>query len=367
MRAGIEFASDRHELSDPLEAIEFCYRQGWTDGLPVVPPTEERVREMLEYAGYRPDDVLGTVPARNITITAEKVAINAVMAGCLPAYMPVVAAAVEAMADDRFNLHAAMASTAGAAPLVIVNGPVIREIGLNAGDNVFGPGWRANATIGRALRLVLMNVCRARPGVMDKATLGHPGKYSYCIAEREADSPWPPLHVQRGVPREVSAVTVFAAEAPAYVKNDQANRAEPLAASFVDVITRGTPRGGSYLLVVCPEHLEVFQREGWSKQDLQTFVAREAKRSVASARRAGWLSGAPAEREEDQELLWFQSPADVMVVVAGGTTSGTSAVVPPWAGGAMSSPVTKGIGVCIDCEDEVPFPPLTPFHQGGDR
>ena len=350
MAVAADLTAARREVSDALAAIELYFQQGWTDGLPIVPPTEERVRECLEYSGHKASDVVGLVAPRNITITAEKVAINAVMAGCLPAYTPVVFAAVEAMADDRFNLHASMASTAGAAPLAIVNGPVVQEVGLNSGDNVFGPGWRANATIGRALRLVLMNVCRGQPGVMDKSTLGHPGKYSYCIAENEIDSPWEPLHVERGLPAEVSAVTLFAAEAPAYVKNDPANRAEQLAASMVDVITRGTPRGGSYLLVVCPEHLRIFERDGWSKSDLRAFVVEHAERTRASAKRAGWLPGEVSEQDEREQLRWFEGPDELMVVVAGGKTSGTSAVIPPWAGGASSQPVTKGVGVCVDCE-----------------
>lgn len=350
MVVAADITATRREVPDALAAIEYYFQEGWTDGLPIVPPTEERVRQFLEYSGHQPTDVIGVVPPRSITITAEKVAINAIMAGCLPAYMPVVAAAVEALTDDRFNLHASMASTAGAAPLVIVNGPAVQEIDLNSGDNVFGPGWRANATIGRAMRLVLMNLCRSRPGVMDKSTLGHPGKYSYCIAENETDSPWEPLHVERGLDRELSAVTLFAAEAPAYVKNDEANRAEPLAASMVDVITRGTARGGYYLLVICPEHLNVFQREGWSKRDLAGFVAEHSTRSVADAKRAGWLAGDVSRADESEQMRWFKSPDQVMVVVAGGRTSGTSAVVPPWAGGASSIPVTKGVGVCLDCD-----------------
>jgi hypothetical protein len=351
MAVAADLTSARREVPDALAAIELYFQQGWTDGLPIVPPTEVRVRECLEYSGHEPSDVIGVVPYRNITITAEKVAINAVMAGCLPAYMPVVMAAVEAMADDAFNLHASMASTAGAAPLAIVNGPVIQEIGLNSGDNVFGPGWRANATIGRALRLVLMNVCRAQPGVMDKSTLGHPGKYSYCIAENEVDSSWQPLHVERGVPAELSAVTLFAAEAPAYVKNDEANRPEQLGASLVDTITRGTPRpGGHYALVICPEHLNVFVRHGWSKADLRAYVAENAKRTAASAKRAGWITGEVSPDDETTELRWFSSPDQLLVVVAGGKTSGTSAVIPPWAGAANSRPVTKGVGVCVDCE-----------------
>ena len=343
MAVNAELSSARHDVPDALAAIEFYYRQGWTDGLPVVPPTEERVREFLDSTGHRPDDVIGVIPQRSITITAEKVAINAVMAGCLPDYFPVVVAAVEALADDRFNAHGSTASTAGAAPLIIVNGPIVREIDLNSGDNVFGPGWRANATIGRSLRLVLMNVVRAQPGVMDKATLGHPGKYTYCIAENEVDSPWEPLHVERGLQREQSAVTVFAAEAPHYAMNHTANRAEPLANSLLDVLTANTPREAHILLVICPEHLAVFVREGWSKKDLRTYVAERAARSRASAKRAGWIQGEVTPEDEQTQLRWFDSPDKIMVVVAGGKTAGMSAVVPPWVGGSFSDPVTKAI------------------------
>src|SRR5438874_5104761 len=231
-----ELASVRHEVPDTLEAIEYCYRQGWTDGLPVVPPTEERVRQFLDAAGLEPDAVLGEVVDRARVITAEKVAINAVMAGCLPAYLPVVVAAVQAMTADPFCLHGSMASTGGAAPLVVVNGPIRAELGLNSGVNVFGPGNRANATIGRALRLILLNVCDAQPGVLDQATMGHPGKYAYCIAEHEEETSWQPLHAARGLPRELSAVTVMAAEAPHYVKNAFGTTAEEVLTSVADVM-----------------------------------------------------------------------------------------------------------------------------------
>jgi hypothetical protein len=340
-----ELSSARREVPDALAAIELYFEQGWTDGLPVVPPTEPRVREFLEQAGREPGDVLGVVRNRSITVTAEKVAINAVMAGCLPTYFPVVLTAVEALLDERFNAHGSMASTAGAAPLLVVNGPLASEIGLNAGDNVFGPGWRANATIGRALRLILLNVLQARPGIMDKSTLGHPGKYSYCLAELEQDSGWDPLHVERGLTREQNAVTLFAAEAPAYVKNDEGNTPEQLANSLVDTITRGTPRQAHLLLVVCPEHLAVYRRAGWSKRDLRAYVAEHAVRTLASAKRAGWKAGPLEPADESTLLRWFARPDQLLVVVAGGRTSGTSAVIPPWAGGASSDPVTRPIEV----------------------
>src|SRR5579884_2879843 len=213
MTAGA-ITSARHELDDALQAIEFYFEKGWTDGLPVVPPTEARVREFLDRAGRAPDEIIGRLDARRRVVSAEKVAINAVMAGCLPEYTPVVMAAIAAMSENAFGLHGISASTGGAAVLVIVHGPIVADLGVNSGVNLFGPGNRANATIGRAVRLVLMNCFGAQPGLLDKATIGHPGKYAYCIAEDEAGSPWEPLHVARGLRPDQSAVTVFAAEGP---------------------------------------------------------------------------------------------------------------------------------------------------------
>jgi len=218
--------SRRYSVADPAEAIELCFEKGWTDGLPVVPPTEERVRAMLDAARLRPGDQVAYIAHRAVSVTAEKVAINAVMAGCRPEYMPVVAAAVEGIGEPVWSYHGPGTSTAGAAVLTVVNGPIARELDINAGDNLFGPGWRANATIGRAVRLVMRNVCGSRPGALDRGTLGHPGKLSYVIAENEAESPWTPLHVERGFRPEQSTVTVMAAEAPHQFYNQLSNTAE---------------------------------------------------------------------------------------------------------------------------------------------
>ena len=181
-----------------LEAIERCYELGWTDGLPVVPPTEARVAEFIERSGKSAGQVIGELPERRREITVGKVAANAVMAGCLPEYMPVVITATAAMLDPVFNLVGPSSSMGGSAILTIVNGPVIRELNINARNNLFGPGNRANATIGRAIRLILMNACAAIPGVFDRSVIGHPGKYTYCIAEAETETHWTPLHVERG-------------------------------------------------------------------------------------------------------------------------------------------------------------------------
>ena len=207
------------EAADPIAAIELCYSQGWTDGLPVMPPTDERVAAFLGHLQRGRDEMLGGVPERRRFVTVEQVAANAVMAGCLPEYAPVVVAAVEAILQPRFNLVGPSASLGGSGILLMVNGPVVEQLQMNCRNNLFGPGNRANATIGRAIRLVLMNTCGAIPGLFDRSCLGHPGKYSYCIGENEPDSPWLPLHVERGCAAGTSAVTAFACEGPRQVRN----------------------------------------------------------------------------------------------------------------------------------------------------
>lgn len=350
VEAADALTSRRFELSDPAEAVEFCYRQGWTDGLPVVPPTPKRVSEFLEYAGHAPGDILGTIPARNRILTAEKVAINAVMAGCLPNYMPVIVAAIEAMCQETFNLHGISATTGGTAPLLIVSGSVAQQLNMNGGVNCFGPGVRANATIGRAIRLILMNVGGAIPGVLDKACLGHPGKYSYCIAEDEEGNPWEPLGVERGMPPDVSSVTVFAGEAPHYVNSHLSESGERLASGIVNTMMGTVYRGGCWVLVLCPEHVTVFKKEGWNKAQIRQAIYERATRPLAEFKRLNGLpdSVIPAE-DEQTPYRYMNSPDDLLIVTAGGKAGGFSAIVPPWAAGADSLPVTRAIGVCIDC------------------
>ena len=200
--------------NDVFGAVEALYELGWTDGLPVLPPTSEKVTEFLDAAGRDGSEIVGELPERRRQITAEKVAANAVMAGCKPEYMPVVLAAAEAMLAPEFNLVGPSSSMGGAATLVIVNGPIVQELGINSRNNLFGPGNRANSTIGRAMRLILMNACAAIPGLYDRSVIGHPGKFSYCIAEAETETHWTPLHVERGFSPDQSAVTLFASESP---------------------------------------------------------------------------------------------------------------------------------------------------------
>lgn len=320
--------SKRYEVESLHEAIELYYRRGWTDGLPVVPPTEERVMEFLRYCGHDPEDVVGLVPERGRAITAEKVAINAIMAGCLPAYAPVVTAAVEALTQPAFNLHGSQNSTGGSALMVIVNGSAVDELKFGTGINGLAPVNRANATVGRALRLIMLNVCDGRPGIFDKSTLGSPADYSFCVAENERCVDWAPLHVERGLPPDVSAVTVFAAESPHQVSEGGLSEPGPLLDRLATAIQQAggaAPWKGCFAVVMCPEHARVVAGAGWSK-----LQARE------------YLSG---------KVATLESPDDLLLLVAGGEAGGFSAVVPPWAPGkASSQPVTKAVGVCVECE-----------------
>jgi len=342
--------SQHFVLADPADAVEFYYQRGWTDGLPVVPPTPEKVREFLEYSGHFPADVLGTIPPRNRIITAEKVAINAVMAGCLPNYMPVIVAAIEAMCQEQFNLHGISATTGGTAPLLIVCGSVAQQLNINGGVNCFGPGVRANATIGRAIRLILMNVGGAIPGVLDKACLGHPGKYSYCMAEDEEGNPWESLGTERGMPDDVSSVTVFAGEAPHYVNCQLGGTGERIVGAIVNTMMGTLYRGGKWVLVLCPEHVTVFKKEGWTRAQIRQAVYDRATRPLAEFKR---LNGMPdsmiAADDAETSYRYMSNPDDLLIVTAGGRAGGFSAIVPPWAAGADSLPVTRAIGVCIDC------------------
>src|SRR5262245_47590618 len=198
-----------YDVADFAAAQELYHSNGWTDGLPVVPPTEEAVQACVEWAGMTPDQLLGIEPVREQPITAEKLAINAVMAGCLPMHFPVVATAWHAAMKDEFLLHGTTSSTGGCAVLVIINGPIRLEIGTAPTFNALGNSDRATAAIGRAMRLALINLMDVRPGTIDRSTLGHPGKYSYCLAEDEEDTTWEPLSVVRGMPPGASAVTVM--------------------------------------------------------------------------------------------------------------------------------------------------------------
>jgi hypothetical protein len=328
--------STTYELADALDVNEFYQQRGWTDGLPIVPPTEERVLACLQAANLASGDVVGMELVRQRPLTAEKVAINAVMAGCLPEYMPVVIAILRAMCQERFNLHGSSASTGGSAPFIVINGPVRTAIGMNATHNVLGNGNRANATIGRAVRLVLINVLGCIPGQLDRSTLGHPGKFTFCIAEDEEDSPWTPLAQERGIAAGVSAVTVLACEAPRQVMNEWTSDPEEILETFAAEMRHNmltySVWSGSYVVIIPKQLRELLAAAGWQKQDIREYIYRSARvfrRDWATVGKANIVhrSGGP-----DQEFTALRSPDDLLVVAAGGPAGGFGVVIPPWLG-----------------------------------
>ena len=320
--------------SDPAALIEAYFAAGYTDGLPVVPPTEKSIADTLAAAGLRADEILGEIPSRNTVVVAEKAATNAVMAGCRPEYFPLVVAAVRGLCRPEFAYHGPASSTGGSAMVLIVNGPIVRALGINAGNNAFGQGHRANATIGRAVRLVMMNVMNTRPGLLDRAVLGNPGKYSFCFAENEDDHPWGPLHVTRGLAAGSSAVTVYASNSLYLVYNQLAATPEPLLLCFADALANlGSPNVKGFnesLVVLAGEHSEVLRGNGWSRRDVQNFLVEHARRRVADLKRAGRL---PGDVVPDDETTWrhaFQAPEDILLVCAGGRAGSWSACLPGW-------------------------------------
>ncbi|MCB0994758.1 MAG: thioredoxin family protein, partial [Acidimicrobiales bacterium] len=271
--AGDGLRSRRVELASAEDEHEALFDLGWTDGLPVVPPTVERVGRMLDGTSRTPDDVVAVVGPDLVEATVEKVAINAVLAGCRPEYLPVVLAGVEAVCNDTFNIHGVLATTMSVGPVLVVNGPIARRIGMNSGVNVLGQGTRANLTIGRAVQLVVRNIGGGRPGEVDRATLGNPGKLAFCFAEAEDSSPWESLAAERGVPATRSAVTAFCGEGPRVVVDQLSRTPESLARSFaVALRTVAHPTVAmafDAMLVVSPEHGARFRDAGWSKARLR--------------------------------------------------------------------------------------------------
>jgi hypothetical protein len=343
--SAVVLSSRRHRAADEADAIEFCFAQGWTDGLPVVPPTPERVERMLRAARLDPVHEITHIAHRAVSVTAEKVAINAVMAGCRPEYMPVVVAAVEGIGDPRWSYHGPGTSTAGAGVLVIVNGPVARELDVNAGDNLFGPGWRANLTIGRAVRLVMRNVCGSMPGALDRGTLGHPGKLSYVIAENEAESPWTPLHVERGFRPDQSAVTIVAAAAPRQFYNQLSNTAEGVLATLADDMRASGNLMGqpNFVVVLAGEHMRTIAGSGWNKAMIREFLFQHTKNSHAHLKRTQQMAGAVQPDDETRIRPLVESPDDILVVAAGGRAGAFSCYIPGWGGKRSSQAVTKEV------------------------
>ena len=336
-----------HTVEDQHAAIEFCYTMGWTDGLPVVPPTEAMVRRFLEFGGRDPSEVVLVEPVAGRVITAEKAAANAIMAGCLPEYFPVVLAALDAMGDPGLNLHGATLNTGGAAVMVVVNGPIRGKIDINSGVALFCPGKRANSTIGRALHLVLWNCTGNRPDQMDKTIFGHPGRYSMCIGEREEALPvgWPPLHVERGLQASSNAVTVLAAMHPLQAGYSGTDDPEEILINVADTLAVLSPGQRELMMVLPPELLDHFGSGGWSKSDVREFLYREATRLGRGIRRAHIYLFAPgASLPSDNELVPILERPEALHLVAGGGDGGAFVlIVPLYGAGIHSGSVTRQV------------------------
>ena len=322
------------ELASSEDELEACYDRGWSDGLPVVPPTALRVIRMLKGSDREASEIIGNVPPDNVPCSIEKVAINAVLAGCKPEYFPVVLAAVEAALQDRFCMHGLLCTTYFSSPVVIVNGPVAKAIGMNSGMNALGQGNRANATIGRALQLLIRNVGGGLPGGIDRATMGNPGKYSYCFAEDESDFDWPTLAQDRGFDRGESVVSLFAGEGLQGIVDQQSRTPESLARSLaasLRTVAHSKLFGmADAILLVSPEHRRVFKEGGWTKADLRAALYNNLMTPGEEIMRGadGMAEGMP-ERFKDKILNKFRDDG-LHIVTLGGTAGMFSAIIGGW-------------------------------------
>ena len=335
--------------SDPEDLFSFFFDRGWTDGLPVLPPTLAAVQKMVAAGGKKADAVLGVIPPLNGVATVEKIAANAVMAGCLPDYFPLVLAAVRAMTRPGYNLDGLQTTTGNIAPLAIVNGPCRNRLAINYGANVLGQGWRANATIGRAIRFVMTNIGGARPGSFDKSTMGQPAKYTFCFAENEEESPWQPFHVERGLARDCDTIHMFGASG-VYSAVDMASQsANGLLKTFALTMTGGLASGVTsteVLWVICPEHAAILARDGFSKEKLRVELFAFARvpfdkiadenLDLLAKRRPGWFKSGAA-----REIGVVDRPEDIWLVVAGGAGA-KSAYIPGRTGTRMQTVAVEG-------------------------
>ncbi len=336
------------DLDELRRTMEYYAQQGWTDGLPVMPVTESYLAEFLAQSGRKPDEVLFDVPHLNRALTVRLAAINAALAGCLPEYLPVVIAAWEAIAQEPHPRRGIWQSTTGTAPFTVVNGPVRNRIGLNSRGNVFGSGFRANATIGRAIRLALLNVFGLRPHRLDQATQATPAKYTACIAENEEQSPWAPLHAEYGFAPEDDVVTAFVIRSVMHIEARHAHAPEQLAVDLADTIRRTGSLIHEYssaLLVLGPEHAQLFAGAGWSKDDVRSAVYDNAVRSRADLEAAGkdalshhtrWrlpgdhpdaIPDTASTGPDPDRVRLLPSAKSVQIMVAGANNAGVSAVV----------------------------------------
>lgn len=320
-----------------LDEVNACfYERGWTDGLPVVPPTSARVEGLLSGWPGEPDEEIAEVPPLMGVATVRAVAVNAVMAGCAPEYLPVVVAALSAVTKPRYGLSHRQTTTHPATALIIVNGPIAKRLRINSGSGLFGPGWRANATIGRALRLCLINLGGAVPGEVDRAQHAHPGKYSYCIAENEDANPWEPYHVERGFARGESTVTLTCGEAPHCITDNYNTEPHALLFGYADSMAtlggNNLSSQGEPVLVMAPEHAAYIARAGWSKADVKHYLFEKARKPWKHVGVRGKSKG-PAfpvwvDRTDPEASVPILTRADALILIVGGGEGQKSMWIP---------------------------------------
>ena len=336
---------------DGTDLFEEFHRRGWTDGLPVVAPTPARVEAMLAHAGLGTGEILGTVPARSRSLSAQQAAANAVMAGCAPEHFPLATAALVAMLDPAFNAHTVMTSTGGAAFCLLVSGPVTRQLDMATRHNALGSGNRANAAVGRTLRLVARNVFGARTGEMDASSIGHPGKFTLCLAEDEPPAPWEPLRVELGYGIDDSTVTILATEGPRQVANHLNATPEgiltTMAAAMSCPATYTVGKGTQAVAVLGPEHTTALIKAGWSRARVRDFLATTSRVTPAEIEAAGVFLEVDTRHDmtpgADGKLPVVRSADDVFLVTAGGHGAGWSAYIPVWAPTLHSVAVTRRV------------------------
>lgn len=329
----MKLLSKRLRVTDSIDAIyETYYTKGWTDGLPIIPPTEDRVEAMLGGTDHSPDHVVATIPPADTEATVEKIAINAVMAGCRPEYMPVLVASVQAMSQKQFNLTGVQTTTAGLAPLLVVNGPITRQLDINGGTACFGPGYRANATIGRAIRLILINIGGARPGEGTMGTFGTPGRYTYCVSENEEASPWEPLHVERGFSRDTSTATVIANAGFIGFSDLSSKDGRNMIKSMAEILcnpgndgfcSTGPDRDYESLLLFSPERARILADSGFTKRDIQEALFNMVRIRWGDVVGRNYWGNRTLARwidEEDPDMLvpMVRKPENIVILVVGG-------------------------------------------------
>ncbi len=340
----MELMAKGFEAADLEAAVEFCYEQRWTDGLPVIPPTRGAVERIINYLQRDPQEVIGVIAPRDGVATIETIAINCVMAGCKPEYAPIVVAAIEALCEEQFNLNGVQTTTHGCAPLVMVSGPAVKQLGFNTKECVMGHGCRPSATIGRAVRLVLWNIGAGIPGEPCKTTHGHPGYYSFCFAEDQESNPWEPLHVERGFNADDTAVTVTAVEGPRLVGcgagYSSAEDVMFILADAIAMLGSNTIAGGDMVLVVSPMAAKNLSDAGLSKADVKAGIARLATRAVRDVKRRRSISEQHPmhwskitdANNDDAQHPFVRSVDNLIIAVAGGWGSGGAfcSVMPGW-------------------------------------